>query len=54
MKPRPKSIKLMFIKNCAEMIANLEYIKGVFGMRYRLTTDDIIRLKDEDKAQTKS
>ena len=36
------------------MIANLEYIKGVSSMRYKLTTDDIIRLKDKDKAQVES
>lgn len=43
--------RLMIAKNCAKIAINLEYIGEVFGVRYKLTTDEITRLKDEEKVQ---
>ena len=36
-------------KNCTEIVAHLNYVKEVFDLRYRLTTDNITRSKDKDK-----
>lgn len=35
------------------MTAGSEYIREIFGIKYKLKTDVIIRSKDKDKAQAK-
>lgn len=40
----------MNTKDCTEIAANSKYIEEVFGIRYKLITNDIIRPKNEAKA----
>lgn len=36
------------------MVTDSEYLKKVFGIRYKLSTDDITKSKDQDKAKPKT
>lgn len=39
----------MKTKNCAEIAVDQEYIEKVSSLRYKLTIDDMMRPKNEDK-----
>lgn len=40
-------------KDCTKIAADLEYIRGIFDIRYRLNISDMTRLKNEHEIQTK-
>ena len=48
-KPGSKSTKLINIKDCTKIAANPKYIGKVSGVRYRLTTNNMMKLKDKNK-----
>ena len=39
----------MNAKNCIEKAADLEYIREVFEVRYKIKTDDLTKPKGENK-----
>ena len=51
--PRPKPIRSMNINDCAKMVAIQEYIGKISGIRYYWKRGDMIKSKDENKAQVR-
>lgn len=49
--PGPECARSMSTKNCIEIGADLEYIREISDIIYRLNVDDIARSKCKNKAQ---